>query len=155
EHEVPEASANAEFLIAAALNINRAEIRLRSDQSVTLVQQRRFWRWVVQKGQRIPLAYILGTQPFMDLELKVNPQVLIPRPETEELAEIAIGLAKRMISKQELAIASFPRKRESNPSALKILDIGTGSGCIALALAQALPQAEITATDVSKKAIAV
>ena len=81
-----------------------------------------------------PIQYILGSTHFMDLSFKVTPDVLIPRPETEELVEWIINESK-------------------NRTKLKILDIGTGSGCIAISLAHHLPDAEVFAIDVSAKAL--
>lgn len=88
--------------------------------------------------QEKPLQYILGTTHFMDLELKVNKHVLIPRPETEELVEWI------------LSDCQVERSRD-----LKILDIGTGSGCIAIALAKKLPDTKVFALDVSEEALEV
>ncbi|MDD5655871.1 MAG: peptide chain release factor N(5)-glutamine methyltransferase [Elusimicrobia bacterium] len=136
ERAVPEAPANAEFLMAAALKTGRNEVRRRAGEPLGEDAGRRFWAWVAERGRRVPLAYVLGAQPFMGLDLAVTPDVLVPRPETEELAAAALGL---------LAGRARP----------VILEIGTGSGCIALALAQALPEAEVFATDVSAAALAL
>jgi len=87
-----------------------------------------------------PLAYILGKSEFMGLEFKVNQDVLIPRPETEVLVEKVMSL---VIS------------HKSQVTSLRILDIGTGSGCIAVSLAKMLPGVEVTATDISQRALAV
>jgi release factor glutamine methyltransferase len=89
--------------------------------------------------QNIPLQYVIGTAFFMDLELAVNPSVLIPRPETEELVSL--------ILKQYSG-----RKSDSK---LNILDIGTGSGCIPIALKRYMPQSTITAIDISHEALKV
>lgn len=88
------------------------------------------------KGE--PIQYILGKTEFMGLEFKVTPDVLIPRPETEILVETVIKYANRLA-----------------PIACPILELGTGSGCIAVSLAKYLPEFQITATDVSKKALLV
>jgi len=87
-----------------------------------------------------PIQYILGKTEFMDWEFKVTPDVFIPRPETEILVETAIKYA-----------ASYKPQAAS----IKIIDLGTGSGCIAVSLAKFLPQAEIFATDISKEALEV
>ena len=92
-----------------------------------------------------PLQYILGTTPFMDLEFKVNEHVLIPRPETEELVEW-------MLSDCQVERRA---SRQAGSRDLNILDIGTGSGCIAITLAKKLPQAIVFALDVSEKALEV
>ena len=133
---VPEARANAEFLMADALKAGRTELTLHSARVPTDKQQRVFWGHVERRAKRIPLAYLLGTQPFMGLDLKVTPEALIPRPETEELVAEAVGLLKVRQSEE-----------------LHILELGTGTGCIAVALAASLPRAMVYATDISKTAI--
>ena len=92
-----------------------------------------------------PLQYVLGTVHFMDLDFKVNEHVLIPRPETEELVEWVISdcQVERRVS------------RQAGSRDLRILDIGTGSGCIAIALAKKFPDANVYALDVSEQAIGV
>lgn len=84
------------------------------------------------KNEHMPLAYILGFVPFLDLKIHVNPPILIPRQETEEWVQDLIEILKKQSSKD-----------------FSILDIGTGSGCIALALAKALPGAHVTAIDIN------
>lgn len=93
---------------------------------------------VAQLKQEIPIQYILGKTHFYGLDFEVNANVLIPRPETEELVDWIIESQK-----SEVAIEN-----------LKVLDIGTGSGCIAISLAKNLPNAEVFAIDVSEKALA-
>jgi release factor glutamine methyltransferase len=91
-----------------------------------------------QLKQEIPIQYLLGKTSFFGLDFEVNPAVLIPRPETEELVDWII---KTQIS-------------NSNPSSLKILDVGTGSGCIAISLAKNIENATVFALDISEKALA-
>lgn len=133
---VPEARANAEFIMADTLKAGRTELALHSARVPTDAQQRRFWGLVEKRGKRTPLAYLLGTQPFMGLEIEVSPEVLIPRPETEELVAEAAALLK-------------PREHE----ALNILELGTGTGCIAVSLAVSLPKSMVYATDISPAAL--
>jgi release factor glutamine methyltransferase len=135
---VPEPRANAEFIMAEALKAGRTELTLHHQRVPTDKQQRVFWGNVERRGKRIPLAYLLGTQPFMGLEIEVTDGALIPRPETEEVVAEAVSLLK-------------PRAAE----ALNILELGTGTGCIAVALAASLPQAMVYATDISKPALAL
>lgn len=96
-----------------------------------------------QLKQEIPIQYLLGTTSFYGLDFEVNENVLIPRPETEELVEWIIESWK----------LSFDSARDDNRK-IKILDIGTGSGCIAISLAKNIPNAQVFAIDVSEKALA-
>jgi len=98
------------------------------------------WNAILEKLQlEIPIQYILGTTHFYGLKFNVNENVLIPRPETEELVEWIIS-----------STAKLPNFKN-----IKILDIGTGSGCIAISLAKNIPNAEVSAIDISDKALAV
>ena len=133
---VGEAAANVEFLMAHALGCGRCEARLRAAERVSGNSGRRFWGLVKERGRRVPLAYVLKSQPFMGLEIPVGPEVLIPRPETEEVVEEA----SRLLAGRER-------------DALRILELGTGSGCIAAALSSLFPQARIHATDISSAAL--
>jgi release factor glutamine methyltransferase len=96
------------------------------------------WNEILEKlKQEIPIQYILGTTSFYGLEFEVNQNVLIPRPETEELVDWIIST----------------NDARQQPNNLKILDIGTGSGCIAISLAKNMPKAQVFAIDVSEKAL--
>ncbi|HXT02412.1 MAG TPA: peptide chain release factor N(5)-glutamine methyltransferase [Elusimicrobiota bacterium] len=136
DHEVPEAQATVEFMMAEILGVGRAAVHLRSHQELTDKQSRHIETWLKERGKRIPLAYITGDQPFLGLKIAVTRDSLIPRPETEELV---------LESERLLKSASL--------QAPKILEVGTGTGCIAIALAQLLPHAAVFATDVSDKAL--
>jgi release factor glutamine methyltransferase len=133
---VPEARANAEFMMAETLKTGRSSLALHSSRVPTDKQQRQFWTLVERRGRRIPLAYLLGTQPFMGLEIKVTTDALIPRPETEEMVAEAVRLLE---------------DRAGKP--LTILELGTGTGCVAVALASSLPHATVYATDISDTAL--
>ncbi len=98
------------------------------------------------KGE--PIQYILGKAEFMGLEFKVTPDVLIPRQETEILVETALKQSTCLAGRQA-------RAQEHKSTSLKIMDLGTGSGCIAVSLAKLLHNVEITATDISNKAIEI
>lgn len=96
------------------------------------------WNSILEELKKeVPIQYLLGKTHFYGLEFEVNEHVLIPRPETEELVEWVINENKAIDKKKKI----------------KILDIGTGSGCIAISLAKNLPNAEVYAIDVSKKAL--
>lgn len=131
-----EPRANAEFLLAHLLHTSRTWLTAFGQEPLPADKQQAYERLVARHAAGEPLAYITGFQPFCNLEISVTPDVLIPRPETEELVDWA---------------AHF-----FNPAApLKILDLCTGSGCIALALAAQLPHACVTAVDISPRALQV
>ena len=97
------------------------------------------WNLILEQlKQEIPVQYLLGKTSFYGLDFEVNPNVLIPRPETEELVDWIIKSQKSKVKSQEF----------------RILDIGTGSGCIAISLAKNIPNAQVFAIDVSEKALA-
>jgi release factor glutamine methyltransferase len=129
---VPDARLDAELLLAEASGLDRA--RLAADPAAGLSPEasRRFGELVRRRLRREPVAYILGRRGFRRLELAVDPRALIPRPETELLVELA---------------------QELSPRAL--LDVGTGSGAIALAVADELPACRVVATDTSPGALAL
>lgn len=131
-----EPRANAEFLLAHLLHTSRTWLTAFGQELLPTDKQQAYERLVARHAAGEPLAYITGFQPFCNLEISVTPDVLIPRPETEELVDWAAHYF--------------------NPAApLKILDLCTGSGCIALALAAQLPHACVTAADISSRALQV
>lgn len=136
---VDEAAANAELLLAHVLEVKRPEVQARLGQTLTEKQRHHYWHLVLERAKRMPLAYVLGDQPFLGLSIEVTPAVLIPRPETEGLAEAVLETAKK-----ELEAAS---------RTLHILEVGTGSGCLSVALAHFLPGAIVYATDISQAAL--
>ena len=119
-------------------NLKRIDLALQPDLEFSEAEISQWNLVLEQLKQEIPIQYILGKTHFYGLEFQVNPNVLIPRPETEELVDWII-------------------KTNSNgkSSTIKILDIGTGSGCIAISLAKNLPNASVFALDVSKKALEI
>lgn len=130
----------AELLFSEMLNCDRASLYLNKDKPLG-VDKSSFAASVLKKrlvGE--PIDYILGFAEFMGLKFKVSRQVLIPRPETEILVEAAL----RYVSRHKAQV-----KRTN------ILDLGTGSGCIAISLAKFLPQAKVDALDISKSALKI
>lgn len=115
---------------------SRTDILCRGDWDVTDMLQEKFDRLVKRLLDNEPLQYILGTADFHGLKLKVTPDVLIPRPETSQLVDMIVD-------------------RMGSRSDLRVLDIGTGSGAIAIALGRSLPFASVEAIDISDKALAV
>ena len=129
---------DAELLLAMALGVDRVTLVTESERVLTPVEERRFERYVRRREAHEPIAYIRGRRAFRTLELEVTPAVLIPRPETETLVEVALE-----------ALAAVPAEH-GEPLAL---DVGTGAGCIALALAAEDPFVSVTAVDVSEAAV--
>jgi release factor glutamine methyltransferase len=123
---------DAELLLAEATGRGRAGLAADPNAGVGAVAGRRFGAMVRRRIAREPVAYILGRKGFRRLELAVDPRVLIPRPETELLVEVALELRPR-----------------------RVVDVGTGSGAVALAVADELAGAEVVATDSSLDALAV
>ena len=133
---VPSPQLNAETLLMFTLNCDRAYLYAHPERALTDDEQKRYDDALAQRSQGVPAQYITGHQEFWGMDFIVSPAVLIPRPETEHLIETMLPLAKTMPS---------PR----------IVDVGTGSGCIALALAKELPDAEIHATEISPAALEI
>jgi release factor glutamine methyltransferase len=141
----------AELLFTQILNCNLQDLYLDREKPLDK-QNSEFISTVLRRrvaGE--PIQYILGKTEFMGLEFKVIPGVFIPRPETEILVETAIKVTKSLPRQS----SGLPAVASRQVSKLKILDIGTGSGCIAVSLAKLLPNAEVTATDVSSLALEV
>jgi release factor glutamine methyltransferase len=130
------ATRDAELLLLHILQVPRTILIAHADREFTLHQQALYENNLARRLQHEPIQYITGQQEFYGLTLKVTPAVLIPRPETEHLVEAILNLLP----------AGKPQK---------IVDIGTGSGAIAIALAVHLPHAEITALDISIEALTV
>jgi release factor glutamine methyltransferase len=135
---------DAELLLAAALGVTRTELLRRHEREITPEEVAAFEGLLARRLAREPVAYILGHRAFRTIDLEVTPDVLIPRPDTETLVEVAL---------EELrALPLAGPDPEDEPLAV---DIGTGSGCIALALAAEDPFVRVVATDVDPAALAV
>jgi len=127
---------DVEWLIADLLSCNRSEIPLHAQTDLTAEDQDLFSRRVERRTRREPLQHILGTANFLGYDFQVSAEVLIPRPETEVLVELALEFLMHL----------------PNPS---VFDLGTGSGCIALSLAKRCSKASIIGSDVSRVALAL
>jgi release factor glutamine methyltransferase len=145
---VPSFTLAAELLLLHTLGKERTWLYSHPEAPVSVADVERFNKLLERRAAGEPTQYITGKQEFWGLEFEVTPDVLIPRPETEHVIEVALDrLALREIR--------AGRKQTLTGQTLQIIDVGTGSGCIAIALAKELPGARIIATDISATAIAV
>ncbi len=127
---------DAEVLLCKTLEKNRSYLRAWPERELTHAQSRHFRELIIQRQQGRPVAYLTGIREFWSREFKVTQDVLIPRPETELLVELSLDL--------------LPEDRPC-----QILDLGTGSGIIAVTLAAERPQANVVATDLSQAALSI
>jgi release factor glutamine methyltransferase len=140
-NDVPSPRLNAELLMQFVLGCERAYLYAHPERELTADEQSRYDEVIRERARGCPTQYITGHQEFWGLDLLVSPAVLIPRPETEHVVETVLALVKE-----------YPF---SGPGRLRMVDVGTGSGCIALALASELPHAEIHACDISDEALEI
>ena len=128
--------AEAQILLAHVLKCNKVDLLVRYDEEPTEAERTRFRELIQRRVAGWPVAYLVGTRDFYLLSFEVSPAVLIPRPETETLVLEALGYLKPL-------------------TAATVLDLGTGSGCIAISIAHQKKDAHVTAVDVSPDALAV
>ena len=128
--------ADSRVLLRSVLGASAAHLAAHPEQVLTEVESKRYRAWVERRRIGEPVAYITGEREFYSLAIKVTPAVLIPRPETELLVEAAL----------ELVAADSPAR---------VLDLATGSGCVAAAIGRHRPRARVTAADISRDALAV
>ena len=150
---------NAELLLMFTLGCDRAYLYGHPERELTADEQSRYEEALGLRSKGIPAQYITGHQEFWGMDLIVSPAVLIPRPETEHVIETALALATvrvgRTLPSASSGQALSDQPARVSPAVLKIVDVGTGTGCIALALAKELPEAEIHATDISPEALEI
>jgi release factor glutamine methyltransferase len=150
---------NAELLLMFTLSVDRAYLFAHPERELSFDEGSRYEAALVERARGIPAQYITGHQEFWGMDIIVTPAVLIPRPETEHVIETVLEL---QASDFRPPTSDFGADTESRNATVggprpkvRIIDVGTGSGCIALALAKELPMAEIHATDISPAALEV
>ena len=145
---VPSHTLAAELLLMHALGCDRTWIYAHPEEGISPADADEFFALISRRAAGEPTQHLTGKQEFWGLEFEVTPDVLIPRPETEHVIEVALDrLALRELRAD--------RRQKIEGAGLLIADIGTGSGCIAIALAKELPAAALFATDISAAALAV
>jgi release factor glutamine methyltransferase len=137
---VPSPRMNAELLLMFTLECDRAYLHAHPERKLSVDERRRYDQALTEREHGMPAQYITGHQEFWGMDLIVTPAVLIPRPETEHVIETVLA-----------RVGQAP----SSAAVLRIVDVGTGSGCIALALAKELPEAKVDATDISPAALEI
>ena len=140
---VPSPRLNAELLLIFTLNCDRAYLYAHPERELSPEEQSRYEQALAERARGVPAQYITGHQEFWGMDFIVSPAVLIPRPETEHVIETVLRIVQQETNH---------RGHRGTP---RIADAGTGSGCIAVALAKELPAAEIHATDISAAALEV
>ncbi len=138
EKKIENPRLNAEMLLGKVLNMSRVDLYVAFDRPLSEQEIARYRELVRLRANRQPLQYLLGETEFMGLPFDVTPAVLIPRPETEILVQAVLDLKAEIKSEQPV-----------------LVDVGTGSGCVAVSVAKLWPQARIYATDISREALAV
>ncbi len=137
KHGSDSARLDAEVLLAAALGLRRLDLYLQFDRPLSETELSVYRGQVARRAHGEPVAYLVGHKEFMALDFEVTPSVLVPNPDTEVLVQLAVESVRE---------AGRP---------LRIADVGTGSGCIAIAIAHYAPGVEIWAGDLSSEALAV
>lgn len=138
-HDIESPRSAAEILLAHVLNLKRVELYVHYDQPLTRSELEQFKVFIKRRIKREPVAYILGTRGFWTIDVRVSKDVLIPRPETECLVEEALSRLSQ----------------DRSSAAKRILELGTGSGAIILALALQQPQNILIASDISMNAVQI
>ena len=139
KNDVPSPRLNAELLMMFVLGCDRAYLYAHPERPLTTEEQSRYDDVIRERARGCPTQYIIGHQEFWGLDLIVSPAVLIPRPETEHVVETVLALVQQRDPDEKL----------------RLIDVGTGTGCIALALASELPCVDIQACDISDEALEI
>jgi len=151
---VPSPRMNAELLLMFTLDVDRAYFYAHPERELTVAESSRYQEALAQRSRGIPAQYITGHQEFWGMDFLVSPAVLIPRPETEHVVERVLELYRlHSACGEDSAAGKKQLSGSARDATLKLIDVGTGSGCIAIALAKEFPQADIHATDISPAAL--
>src|SRR6195256_6971437 len=142
---IPSAPLAAELLLMHTLGRDRTWLYAHPEHELDAATRARYFSLIAQRASGVPTQHLTGHQEFWGLDFEVTPDVLIPRPETEHVIEVVL---------ERLAIEARNAASQRD-AAHRIADVGTGSGCIAVALAHEFPGARITATDISAAALEV
>jgi release factor glutamine methyltransferase len=142
---VPSSALAAELLLMHALGQDRAWLYAHPESKLEAARREQYFSLVARRANGVPTQHLTGHQEFWGLDFDVTPDVLIPRPETEHVVEVAI---------ESLGAGSGAGSARHNEP-FRVADVGTGSGCIAIALAREFPSAHIYATDISARALEV
>src|SRR5213593_2275859 len=148
EAQVPSFTLATELLLLHVLDRDRTWLYAHPEEQISAADAERFFALIGRRANGEPTQYLTGKQEFWGLEFEVTPDVLIPRPETEHVIEVALD-------RLALNEVRHGRRQTTEGEGLLIADIGTGSGCIVVALAKELPAARFYATDNSAKALEV
>ena len=137
KHSSDSARLDAEVLLAQSLGVRRLDLYLQFDRPLTNDELDRYRDLIKKRAHGDPVAYLVGHKEFMALDFEVTPAVLVPNPDTEILVQRAVAIARQA------------------PETLRVADVGTGSGCIAIAIAHYASDVEVWASDVSRDALEV
>jgi release factor glutamine methyltransferase len=137
KHRSDSARLDAEVLLAQALSVRRLDLYLQFDRALSDDELARYRGLIKRRAHGDPVAYLVGHKEFMGLDFEVTPAVLVPNPDTEVLVQLAVALARQ------------------SSEAMRVADVGTGSGCIAIAVAHYARNVEVWASDVSTQALEV
>jgi release factor glutamine methyltransferase len=147
-------SLDASVMLSEMLGIDRSTLLAHPEQVLSPVAEQTFFDAINRRLLGIPVAYITGRKEFWGLQFHVTEQVLIPKPDTELLVELAINRIRERNAETPRA-ATAPRNANSPRDPLCVLDVCTGSGCVAISIKHSCPYADVTATDISGTAISV
>lgn len=139
DHRLPDPTFDAELMLRELLDVDRATFFLKWDDLLTDEQQMKWTAWLSRRGNHEPLQYIFGHAPFYGRTFQVTPSVLIPRPETEGLVEHVLSDADEIFG----------------DCSLNVVEVGTGSGCIAITLQLERPHWQVTTIDISAAALQI